>query len=216
MYIKKNDKIIEDGLTLSNASSFLNNVKYNNIPNNLNNVSILGLNMSNMLFARAYEALTNSTYNVIDMSDKSEQSKYTYNMILVSFNNILTAATTMLFITDNANALSFKVFNHILTNYLNNTSSTNDTINILSSINAMMNSKVDPKLIVFNSSLKYYNAPGPSISVKEVAYCKDNISTEYVLRYDGKLKPHFIDELNRLYYKDIVRKQHIKHLKEHP
>jgi hypothetical protein len=72
-----------------------------------------------------------------------------------------------------------------------------------------MNNKIDPKLIVLNNSLKYYNVAGPNVQTQEISYCKDNSTSEYVMRYDGNSKPCFTDRCDTIYYKDVVTKENI-------
>jgi hypothetical protein len=81
----------------------------------------------------------------------------------------------------------------------------NDDIHkTLNAINSYLIKNINPKLININSSLKYYVANSPSIDSTELIYGKDNLSSEYVLRYDGKIKPTFVKDLSQRYVKETL------------
>lgn len=74
----------------------------------------------------------------------------------------------------------------------------------ISTIYKLMCNKIDPELILFGSSLLYNNADSPSKNSTEIKYIKDNGVRDYVIRYDGKIKPTFVDHNGTLYYKDYI------------
>ena len=203
-YIKKNSKIIDDGLMLNTDMTFINNVLYSNVPEGLNNVSLLGVYTSPELYANIYASIYNTNYDVVMLSSTSNNTKYKYNLLCYMFTDDITGNQGVMFITDNINALSFKVFSYILDEYLE--TSENETLNSLS---MLIHNKVDPKLVVLNNSLKYYNVAGPNVQTQEISYCKDNNTSEYVMRYDGNIKPCFTDRCDTIYYKDVVTKENI-------
>ena len=77
----------------------------------------------------------------------------------------------------------------------------NKYVNIYSSV-------IPPKLITFNKSIMPVRCDGPEQTTTETTYFKvDNNYKQYVFRYDGDIKPTFIDvnsdEYNLIYYKDV-------------
>lgn len=70
-------------------------------------------------------------------------------------------------------------------------------------------SQVYPKIINFNKSITPVRCPGPNEATEENTYYKiDENYHQYLLRYDGYIKPTFIDsnsnEYNFVYYKDVL------------
>lgn len=70
------------------------------------------------------------------------------------------------------------------------------------------NSAISPKLVTFNKSIIPVRCDGPEQSTTETTYFKmDDNYKQYVFRYDGYIKPTFIDvnsdEYNLIYYKDV-------------
>ena len=77
----------------------------------------------------------------------------------------------------------------------------NEYVNIYSSA-------ISPKLVTFNKSIIPVRCDGPEQSTTETTYFKmDDNYKQYVFRYDGYIKPTFIDvnsdEYNLIYYKDV-------------
>lgn len=62
---------------------------------------------------------------------------------------------------------------------------------------------VTPSVITLSSSIIADRVSGPSSKTDEVIYYKDNGHSEYVVRYDGKIKPHFTNS-RTMYYKDYI------------
>ena len=67
-------------------------------------------------------------------------------------------------------------------------------------------SSIEPQVIVFNRGLKTHLADSPSKSSKEIEYYKNDDMYCYLMRYDGHIKPTFIDKGNVLYHKLIYSK----------
>ena len=66
-------------------------------------------------------------------------------------------------------------------------------------LNAMESVQSIP-IVTFNKSLYILSCDSPSLSSKEIEYYKkDNNFSEYLLRYDGKIKPNFINPSNQKY-----------------
>ena len=73
--------------------------------------------------------------------------------------------------------------------------------NILKKINNIFNSIVQIPLIILNNSLYISLADSPSLSSSEIVYYKRNNIRNYLIRYDGKIKPCFGYGDNYIYYK---------------
>lgn len=63
-----------------------------------------------------------------------------------------------------------------------------------------MEEVVNPVVIILNGGLTIGPAPSPDVHTKEVEYYKNN-NTEYLIRYDGQIKPCFGYGDNFIYYK---------------
>jgi hypothetical protein len=117
--------------------------------------------------------------------------------------------------------LSFGKFVDILDNYttthnVNNSSPDNGTFNIaffISDLFEMLKSVVYPQIVKFDKSLLYHNVDNiynGTLDISEKVYIKNDTDVNnYVVRYDGKIKPTFIsihnDKYNNvLYYKDCI------------
>lgn len=74
----------------------------------------------------------------------------------------------------------------------------------LKSLLELMKNVIEPSIVTFGGSLNVVPAKGPSNDVKEISYIKDNTYFNYVIRYDGKIRPAFTDKKSTLYYKDYV------------
>ena len=74
---------------------------------------------------------------------------------------------------------------------------------VLDNFAKIMSSYVEPAVISIKSSLVATRANSPSHMTNEMTYYKDNNSSEYVLRYDGKIKPNFTTS-RTMYYKDYI------------
>ncbi len=63
--------------------------------------------------------------------------------------------------------------------------------------------------IIFDKSLEIKQAIGPTTTISEVDYIKDDNGYVGMFRYGGKLKPTFIsgdgDKFNYIYYKDVLK-----------
>lgn len=74
----------------------------------------------------------------------------------------------------------------------------------INAIYSLILSKIDPELIFFGGTIQWNPADGPNRNTKEVIYYNDNETQEYLMRYDGKIKPTFVDKNEKLYYKDYI------------
>lgn len=113
-------------------------------------------------------------------------------------------AGTMFFIANDLNCLTFKY----IKNNLSNAENKNDVI--IGQIQKLLNSLILPKTIRFSNGLSYSLINHELKSIKEIEYFKNDDYDNYVLRYDGKIRPSFVDTningqcLNMFYYKDVV------------
>ena len=191
-YIKYTKKYKTEGIYIGNTNTkYINNIKYNNIQK-LNNegLYLIGLNIINI------ETFINieNNFNKESLLSLSEND----NIYLLKPNS---NENLLLLITNNINTLTYKNFTDIINNYENKDAKYTKEIDIIYNL---LNSKIDPTLILLDASLLYNYANGPSNKLTEIDYIKDNNSYNYVLRYDGNIKPTFIDNVNTIYYKDYI------------
>lgn len=188
-YIKSTENNKTDGIYI-NGNNYINNIKYNNVPIIDDGFYVLGLITSNAFLASIIDAYPDAI------------NLYNNDVYCLKKNDLL------LIISDNGDLLTFKSMSDILYN-IDNSAYANIDLSVAKYLNAiylMMSSKVNPELIMFGGSLLYGPADGPSKNIDEITYYKDNDTQDYVFRYDGKLKPTFVNDpkLNILYYKDYV------------
>ena len=112
----------------------------------------------------------------------------------------------ILIVTGDKNMLSFRNFSNIITSY--NTGSNSDKNQTIILLKMLFKNVIMPEFIVFNKSLQYINALSPDTTKsEEITYFKDDNSDtayNYVIRYDGKIKPTFTNTTSTLYVKDYV------------
>ena len=197
--------------TLFYDNTYVNNIKYSSsikdhtTSKTINPLYILGVKVPVELLNDAYigkhgvrigsqvvEGIEYFKYVVMQYTDRDRDTNE--DLLIIATNEL-----------DNLTYYNFK--NNIkqhLTSSADATSSgeSNNINNVLLMLSAYMDKNISPKLININGSLKYYVANSPSKDSTELIYCKDNLSSEYVLRYDGKIKPTFVKELSQRYIKD--------------
>jgi hypothetical protein len=193
-YIKYTKKYKTDGIYIGNTNTkYINNIKYNNIQKlNDEGFYLIGLNIINI------ETFINieNNFNEESLLSLSEND----NIYLLKPNS---NENLLLLITNNINTLTYKNFTDIINNYNYKTEEEKYTKEI-DIIYKLLNSKIEPTLILLDTSLLYNYANGPSNKLTEIDYIKDNNSYNYVLRYDGNIKPTFTDNVNTIYYKDYI------------
>lgn len=79
----------------------------------------------------------------------------------------------------------------------------NNNADELVPLKTIIDSYIEPKYITFNKSLNFSYVNGPDIKCKEIEYYKNNNLQTNVIRYDGKIKPTFIDSGNFVYTKEV-------------
>lgn len=115
----------------------------------------------------------------------------------------------LLFISNDENDFSYGQFYDSLHAFVNSDdiyaySYNEQSIKYLSELYKMMHSRVEPSIIIFNNSLSFNNTVSPTIETTEIEYYKDDTVYNYVIRYDGHIKPTFTDKPEYLYYKDYA------------
>lgn len=202
-FIKNPEKNKTKG-TFIGDSHFINNVKYRYIPKINDGIYLLGLFMDSRLLSSITSTFENDCTEIIS------NSMY-----------ILVNDDVVLILTNNIDNLTFGGFFDVLFNFVQHDSSSSNVYdnitnthikNVIDGLYKMMASKVEPSIIVFDKSLTFNTANGPD-DIAEIDYYKDDNFYNYVIRYDGKIKPSFVNNCNSLYYKDYGSNGDISRLK---
>ena len=181
-FIQHTEKYKTKG-TYIGGSNYINGIKYSYVPQFDNGLYVLGLILNDTLLADAVDNLE-------------------CHMIYDSSLYALLKDDMLMLLTNNEDYLSFGKFLDIM--LVSNATLDRDVAVCLNEICSMVKSVIKPELIVFNNGIAYSEVLSPSTDSTEVSYFKLNDYFNYVLRYDGKLKPYFTTERNTLYYKDYV------------
>ena len=189
-YIKNPNKYKVNG-TFIGTNTFINNIKYKYLPtfDSYDGIYIVGLCVTANVLLSFINAFADKCFNIYD------NKMY-----------ILCKDDLVLILTTNYDYLSFGYFYNDVLHYINdNIDSITDTYTnkVIAELQRMLNSRVEPTLIPFNCSVQYNTAPSMSMNTTEVEYFKTN-EFNYVLRYDGKIKPAFTVNRNTLYYKESL------------
>lgn len=118
--------------------------------------------------------------------------------------NKIGESNIIFFISNDLNYLTFKYIK-------DNLSKTTIDDDKIIKLKALMMSAEDISAIIFNKSIEIKQASGPTSTISEVDYIKDDDSNSSLFRYGGKLKPAFIDvdsKYNYIYYKDVLPSSH--------
>lgn len=183
-YIKNPEKYKYDGVYIGD-SNYINNIKYKNIPFDKDNgIYVLGLNIKSNILSLILDKFK---YASINSNGK---------VYVCRINDLL------ILLTSDLNNLTFVNFY----NELHNMSFTDEEQD-LKKIYQMLTSVVYPSLVILDNSLLYTTATNKILNSTEIEYAKNNNSFNYVLRYDGKIKPTFTTVNNTLYYKDYISEQ---------
>ena len=175
--------------------AFINNVRYNYVPQFENGAElyVMGIAITDKLLA--------SITSAIDCYDLTDEHNI-YAIYNEEFKLVI-------FLTNNYDYLTFGHFLDILSQ-INEQLSSDVTIDaILLELYKMMKSYVEPTIVTFNQSVQYCAADSPDIHTSEIEYIKTN-EFNYVTRYDGKVKPTFTDRLNTIYYKELLTEDVLK------
>lgn len=145
-------------------------------------------NIGNVLYDGGYYQIYYNTFSISDM-------KYIIFSLVADR------------LDDNVyNSLTFGSIKKLIENHENQS---------LSFLYNIMKNVVKIPLVVFKKSLYISKADGPALSSSEIMYYKnDDNYMNYVFRYDGNIRPTFIDidslYKNELYYKIIMTEDEIK------
>lgn len=202
-YISNTDKMLKNAIHLSDKK-IINNVKYDYIPK-----SLIESEITNGMYCIGINTDTDLLHAIRDNKDDFYLECFviiTNKLYMLKVNNLI------IFVTNDSNQLAFANLKDTLYLYMSNesTNELDDTSKYyLNEMNKFINSKIDSEIITFGGGLLWSPADGPSKNIKEVIYFNDNVSQNYVVRYDGNIKPTFItpDTLynkNTLYYKDYI------------
>lgn len=200
------DHIYEIGNNIS-KNNYINNIKYNIASIKYNDKPL----KDSDFFLLNIHTDNNTLMSLIvsDTFDKYIISSDTSDFItcLVKLKNAI------VLISDNYDGLTFKNIYNMLVRMNIRHSASDDYLKLLFDF---MSSQCDPKIIHITSSLSWDYVKGPSHEVQEIEYFKNNYEYTYVMRYDGRIKPTFIDGTtlcNSLYYKDTLKDNAIQHSK---
>lgn len=183
-YIVNIDKYKKINPLYLNGQKFVNNLKYNYVPKNMY-----------VLVAH----VKNSLLSTIQNTYMNELSKISDNLYVITKDDLL------LLITANFDTVTFAKLYETLYNANKNKWENINTMYtpLLQKLFNMMSTVQTPKIVLFNSGLKWEYTKGPNNAIKEISYIKDT-DIDYVFRYDGNIKPYFIKDTDILYYKDYI------------
>jgi hypothetical protein len=155
-------------------NSFVNDVKYKNLPNTP--IYFYGVHTNSKLYPK--------------IVNNFEHTKIGGNLIVIVNKN------TLIFVSDNLNDFTHRsVMDYFTVGKFDN--------ELLNSFISVFKSFVPPSVISLSSSLVAQRCDGPTYNTDEFEYYKDDKTSNYVIRYDGKIKPTFTTS-RTLYYKDYL------------
>ena len=76
-------------------------------------------------------------------------------------------------------------------------------------IKELLENKIESSIILLDKSLLYDYIDSPNNKSNEIYYIKDDNTSNYVIRYDGKIKPTFVDNRNTIFYKDYINENEL-------
>ena len=196
-YILNTDKYKKELPVYLNGQRYVNGLKYDYVPED---TYLLGVKTTN----RVFTAISNTYINEIDWLSKTDRI------------GLMVKDNLILLITTNYDNLTFASLYSLLTDLSRDNWITEYDVkgNVLDKVREayiphitnlykMLCSVVSPDIIVLGGNINWTTAAGPTKSIKEVVYYKDS-TIDYVFRYDGNLKPYFIENEDLLYYKDCI------------
>lgn len=187
-------------------SKFVNNIKYLNIPT----IESLedGFYMLNIYTDSNKSEILTSFYENLDNFELDFVIELNLTTYLFKKDNLF------VFVSSDKNNLTFASAKDLLGEYVKRYEDKNNLSNhdlraqifVETIYKDLMCNKLDPKIIYFNGGISWSPANGPQASLKEITYYNDDNINEYVMRYDGNIKPTFItdDKINSFYYKDYI------------
>ena len=186
-------------------SKFVNNIKYLKIPS----ITTLedGFYMLNIYTDASKSEILMSFYENLNKFDLYFVIELNSNTYMFKKDNLF------VFVSSDKNNLTFASIKDLLGEYIkryenekNLTNQDNRAKMFIEPIYYdLLCNKLDPRIIYFDGGISWTTASGPQHTLKEIVYYNDNTS-DYVMRYDGNIKPTFItnEKRNSLYYKDYI------------
>lgn len=191
-------------------NNYINNIKYKTIPAKLNNIHLLGLISKTDILTYILENYKSDYLKIFETDNVSQFYVLFKNNILILLTNNINNITFANFYKYISNSYK-QGFNDVTNLYLSGTNPNkftqlkNRLVGYLTALYNMLSTKIDPQPVYISNSLMYTNAKSPDyVSTTEIDYIKEDNVYNYVIRYDGKIKPTFTSNVNTLYYKDYV------------
>lgn len=181
-YIRNADKYKKLGTFIDGSTNYINNVKYKEVPsfNNGDGLYFVGLYIKGNILSVILDTFIDNYLTIFN------------GMYLIQKDDLI------ILLSGDIDNFTFNKFYKNLCN-----SALVDNNLVLLQLKELMSNKIDPTIVMLNKSLKYVTTTGPHRKSTEIDYIKDNTSN-YVLRYDGKIKPVFTTQPSTLYYKDYI------------
>lgn len=202
-----------------NISQKYSNILQSNIPNAMVSGWLYGLkylkdanynNKFDNVTLKILLGLVNSRRDYLEIKNTKADNVLSYKNITITIFGEKTDKPVILICSDDRNYITFNYINTVLNEYLKyniDKEGTDDLFfNIISAICNWMGSIQEIPVAVFNKGLYMTRADGPSLSIKEIDYFKkDSSHLNYVMRYDGKIKPNIIplNHKNNYWYTKI-------------
>lgn len=143
--------------------------------------------LSNNVYNSLPEEIRNSGYyNSIDNADEDTYSDFTSYVILERLS--LDHYFTLITYANHKDLLSYKFVKKVI-ELLHQEIFEKDNFKTIKSIFKQV---IEPNIICIDNSIKYYYVSSPSTISAEIDYVKDKNGVK-LIRYDGKIKPEFID-----------------------
>ena len=163
-----------DEMCLFYDKVFVNDIKYESLPDKP--IYFCGLYLPNELYIKVA-----NNYEHINIGGK---------FIVIEYND------TILLVSDNLDTFTHR-------NILNMFHNMDTPKGLFGSFVRTFKSFITPSVITLSGSLVAERVDGPDYKTDEITYYKDNTHSEYVIRYDGKIKPRFTT-IRTMYYKDYI------------
>ena len=183
-YIQNTNEHKNKGIFVGDKTT-INGIKYKYIPKIEKGIYILGMVVP--------ESLLNEVITKFEIIKLHSSNK----LFAINKNDLYIILTT------DSNLLIYKNICNLLYTINKEDKFANELYN-------MLNSRVSPTFIKFNKSLRIEPAKGPSLISKEITYYNTNNVANYVIRYDGKIKPCFRLNSHSLYFKENILDTDIK------
>lgn len=115
----------------------------------------------------------------------------------------------LLFITNDADSITFKGILTLLNGLKLENSIFGDGkyTKYLTILKSILSNVKYPQCIKINKTIVPYVTDGPSSSCKEIEYYKKDDANVYLYRYDGYIKPTFIDKDNKIFFNYLYEKK---------